>query len=103
MWRKLAAGLVGLDVATPTAAARRRVGVGPLHAMFDLLHGPAAGPATNGVWWRGLLVCALDGATLACPDSAANLTVFHKGGGHHGGTGYPLVWLLALVACGIAR
>jgi hypothetical protein len=37
---------------------------------------------------------------LCCPDSPANLTVFRRGGGHHGGTGYPMVRLLALVACG---
>jgi hypothetical protein len=26
--------------------------------------------------------------------------VYRKGGGHHGGTGYPMIRLLALVACG---
>jgi hypothetical protein len=82
------------------AAARRRVGAAPLRALFDLLRGPAAGPATRGVWWRGRLVCAVDGTTLACPDTPANLAVYRKGGGHHGGTGYPLVRLAALVACG---
>ncbi|WP_280783421.1 transposase [Rhodococcus opacus] len=30
----------------------------------------------------------------------ANLQVYHRGGGFHGGTGYPMVRLLALVACG---
>jgi hypothetical protein len=37
---------------------------------------------------------------LCCPDTAANLAVYCKGGGSHGGTGYPMVRLLALVACG---
>jgi hypothetical protein len=104
VWARLVAGLDGLDVARPTAAAlaqaRRRVGVAPLRGLFDLLRGPAAGLATKGVYWRGLLVCAIDGTTMCCPDTAANLAVFRRGGGHHGGTGYPMVRLLALVACG---
>ena len=41
---------------------------------------------------------------LCCPntaaDTAANLATFSKGGGYHGGTGYPMVRVLALVACG---
>ena len=104
VWRKLVAGLDGLAVASPTgaalAAARRRLGPAPLRALFGLLAGPAASPGTRGVWWRGLLVCAVDGTSLCCPDTAANLAVYRKGGGHHGGTGYPMVRLVALVACG---
>jgi hypothetical protein len=52
------------------------------------------------VVWRGRLVAALDGTTPACPASPANLAVSTRGGGNHGGTGYPMVRLLALVACG---
>jgi Insertion element 4 transposase N-terminal/Transposase DDE domain len=104
VWRKLTAGLEGLPVAAPTAGAlaqaRRRVGVAPLAWLFDLLRGPAAVPHGRGVWWRGLLVCAVDGTILTVPDSPANLARFTKGGGHHGGTGYPQARLLALVACG---
>ena len=104
VWGKLTAGLEGLAVAAPGAGAlaqaRRRVGAAPLAWLFDLLRGPAAVPHGRGVWWRGLLVCAIDGTILTVPHSAANLTRFTKGGGHHGGTGYPQVRLLALVACG---
>ncbi len=104
MWQKLTAGLAGLAVASPTSAAlseaRRRVGPAPLRALFDLLRGPAAGLATRGVWWRGRLVTAIDGTIMACPDTAANLAVYRRGGGHHGGTRYPQLRLLALVGCG---
>ncbi|WP_347813343.1 IS4 family transposase [Actinomadura sp. KC345] len=104
VWRRLVAGLEGLAVASPTGAAlaqaRRRVGVAPLRALLELLAGSAAGIATRGVYWRGLLVTAIDGTTMACPDTPANLEVFRKGGGYHGGTGYPLVRLLVLVGCG---
>jgi len=103
-WAKLTAGLSGLPVAAPTAGAlaqaRRRVGVAPLRFLFDLLRGAAAIPRGCGTRWRGMLVCAIDGTTLTVPDSAANLTRFTRGGGSHGGTGYPQARLLALVACG---
>lgn len=104
VWARLVAGLDGLPVRSPSAAAlaaaRRRVGPAPMVPLFRLLTGPAAGPATRGVWWRGRLVTAIDGTTLCCPDTPANLAVYCKGGGHHGGTGYPMIRLLTLVACG---
>ena len=104
VWAHLIAGLDGVAVATPSAAAlaaaRRRLGAAPLRALFDLLRGPAAGLSTTGVWWHGRLVTALDGTTLCCPDTPANLRVYRKGGSHHGGTGYPMLRLAALVACG---
>lgn len=104
VWTKMTAGLDGLAVATPTdgalAQARRRIGVAPLRALFDLLRGPAAGPATTGVYWRGRLVTAIDGTSMCCPDTAANLRVYRRGGGNHGGTGYPMIRVLALLACG---
>jgi hypothetical protein len=103
VWAKMTAGLGGLAVATPTAGAlaqaRRRIGTAPLRALFDLLRGPAAGLGTKGVYWRGLLVTAVEGTMMCCPDTTANLRVYRKGGGHHGGTGYPMIRMLALVAC----
>jgi hypothetical protein len=96
VWARLVAGLDGLPVASPTptglAAARRRIGAAPLAKLFDLLRGPAAGPATKGVWWRGRLVAAIDGTTMCCPDTPANLAVYRKGGGHHGGECASLKW-----------
>jgi hypothetical protein len=104
VWCKLTAGLAGLPVVAPApgalAQARRRWGSAPLRWLFDLLRGPAAVPRLRGVWWRGLLVCAVDGTTVTVPDSAANLARFTKQAGNHGGAGYPQARLLALVACG---
>jgi hypothetical protein len=100
VWDRLVSGLDGVDVAAPTAGAlcqaRRRVGAGPLRWLFDLLRGPAAGIATPGTRWRGLLVTALDGTTMTVADSAANLTVFTK----PGGSSQPLLRMLVLVSCG---
>lgn len=100
-WRRLAAGLGGLDVAAPTASAmtqaRRRLGPGPLRELFSLVRGP--GPA--GARWRGLLVCAIDGTIMHVADSAANLAVYSRQrGGRNGDSGYPMLRLLALVSCG---
>lgn len=104
VWRRLTAGLQGLQVASPTGSAlmqaRRRVGAAPLRWLFDLLRGPAPGIGTVGVWWRGLLVCAIDGTLAAVPDSPANLAVFTKHRCNNGGAGYPALRLLVLVCCG---
>jgi hypothetical protein len=104
VWAKLVAGLEGLAVAVPTSSAlcqaRRRVGVRPLRALFDLLAGPAVTAGSAGVRWRGLMVCAVDGTTMSVPDSTANLDCYGRQAGTHGGSGYPLLRLLAVVACG---
>jgi hypothetical protein len=73
VWRKLTSALEGCGIAQVTAGAlwqaRTRLGPGPLRALFDLLRGSAAAPRTSGSWWRGLLVCAIDGTTLDVPDT----------------------------------
>jgi hypothetical protein len=104
VWGKLVAGLDGLSVATVSGTglwhARVRVGVKPLRALFDLLRGPAAGVRTAGVWWRGLLVAAIDGTVLDVPDSPGNVARLGRNRSQHGQAGYPQIRLVALVACG---
>jgi hypothetical protein len=113
VWARLCAGLGGLAVAVPSpsalAAARVRIGVAPLRALFNLLRGAetgcvvvgTGGAGRTGVFWRNRLVTAVDGSILCCADTAANLAAFSKGGSSHGTTtGYPMVRVLALVACG---
>jgi hypothetical protein len=104
VWQRLVAGLDGLPVAGPTEAAltkaRHRIGPRPLRALFDLLRGPAASLA-GPVRWRGLLVCAIDGTTMSVADGAANLARYSKQrGGVTGGSGYPMLRLVAIMACG---
>lgn len=99
VWARLVSGLANPGVPPSSSAlaqARRRVGVAPLKALFELLAGPPAGAPR----WRGLLVCAMDGTTMSVPDSPANLTRYGHQSGSHGGSGYPLVRLLTVVVCG---
>ena len=101
---KLTAGLGKLPVAHPSDSvlwqARARLGAAPLRWLFDLLRGPATASTAGSVRWHGLLVCAVDGTTMSVPDSARNLAVYSKQAGSHGGSGYPLLRLVALVTCG---
>jgi hypothetical protein len=101
VWGRLTAGLEGLPSASPSASAmtqaRRRLGPGPLRELFFLLRGPSPADAR----WRGLLVCAVDGTIMTVADTTANLAVYAKQkGGATGGSSYPQLRLLALVACG---
>jgi len=99
VWARLVSGLGWRGPAPSSsvlAQARRRVGVAPLRALFELVAGPPAGA----VRWRGLLVCAMDGTTMSVPDSPANLSAYGHQTGSHGGSAYPLVRLIAVVACG---
>jgi hypothetical protein len=104
VWGQMVGGLTGLPVVRPCpssmAASRRRVGVAPVRALFELLAGPVAAGRAGSVFWRGRLVCAVDGTTVCAADSPANLTVYAKNACNHGASGYPLVRLVALVACG---
>jgi hypothetical protein len=104
VWHKLTAGLGKLPVANPGDnalwQARARLGAAPLRWLFDLLRGPATATTSGAVRWYGLLVCAIDGTTMSIPDSPRNLAAYSKQAGNHGGSGYPLLRLVALVTCG---
>ena len=64
VWSKLTSGLAGLSGSVPSASAlrqaRQRLGPQPLRALFDLIRGPTATPATQ-TRWRGMLLTVLDG------------------------------------------
>ncbi|MGH3406929.1 MAG: transposase domain-containing protein, partial [Streptosporangiaceae bacterium] len=75
VWGKLTCGLGGLPLARPAASslcrARRRVGAGPLRALFETLAGPVGQPGQPGVFYRGLRTVAVDGTLLHVPDDPA--------------------------------
>jgi Insertion element 4 transposase N-terminal/Transposase DDE domain len=101
VWARLVAGLHPSSVATPGSSALsqalRRVGVAPLRELFTLVAGPAVGAAR----WHGLLVCAIDGTSMFVPNSAANASAFGRQTGRPDAeSGYPMLRLLTIVACG---
>lgn len=101
VWARLVAGLDPATVATPGSSALsqaiRRVGVAPLRELFTLVRGPAIGAAR----WHGLLVCAIDGTSMFVPNSAANAAAFGRQSGRPDAeSGYPMLRLLTVVACG---
>lgn len=104
IWSRLTASIpVPLPVPAPSSitAAMRRVGPKPLQALFDLVKGPAAVTATQVARFAGRLVVAIDGTQIALPDTPANLAVFPKAtAGPNGPAGYPMLRVVALVACG---
>ena len=68
VWRKLTGALDGMSVAKVTAAAlwQARTRLGPRRCGPCSICCAAAPPrrARAGSWWRGRLVCAIDGTTL---------------------------------------
>ena len=68
-----------------------------LRELFALLRGPAASAAG----WRGLLVCAIDGTSMFVPKSTATAALFGRQTGRPAAeSGYPMLRLLTIVACG---
>lgn len=101
VWGRLIAGLDPATVSTPGSSALsqalRRIGVAPLRELFTLVRGPAAGALR----WQGLLVCAVDGTSMFVPNTAANIAVFDRQTGRpDAASGYPMLRLLTIVACG---
>jgi hypothetical protein len=101
VWARLVAGLDPATVARPGSSALsqalRRVGVAPLRELFTLVCGPAVGAAR----WHGLLVCAIDGTSMFVPNSTANAAAFGRQSGRPDAeSGYPMLRLLTVVACG---
>jgi Insertion element 4 transposase N-terminal/Transposase DDE domain len=111
VWGKLTAGLAGLpglEVACPSEKAlrdmRRRLGLAPLKALFEVLAGPLAWPYAPGVSFCGLRTVAFDGcSSLRVPDTARNRAWLGRIRHPHGYAGYPALRLLTLAETGTRR
>lgn len=100
-----------LDLALPTtrgepvaksaiAQARQRLGEDPVAYLFVLTAAAWATASAARHAWRGLSLFALDGTTLRVPDSPENWAAFggQVGNSQRGGSAYPTVRLLGLIA-----
>lgn len=108
--RLLLAGLqaivgLGVEVEPATKAAisraRSRLGMEPVKELYDRIAGPVADAQTQGAFYRGWHVVALDGFTLETPDTVANEEAFGRPKSPSGGkSAYPLVRGVGLVEVG---
>jgi Insertion element 4 transposase N-terminal/Transposase DDE domain len=105
VWAKLTAALDGLGLAVPSPKAlrdlRRRVGIAPVKALFEVLAGPLGRPRTPGVTFGRYRTVAFDGCrSLKVPDTARNRAWLGKMNAALGETGYPVIQLMTLVETG---
>ncbi|WP_327119120.1 IS4 family transposase [Nocardia sp. NBC_01730] len=106
VWDKLIAGLGSLLPHRPSEKGlrdlRRRVGAAPLKALFEVVAGPLAQPATPGVCYRRWRTVAFDGCgSLQAPDQPRIRLWLGKFTRYRGGTeGYPHLRVLTLCETG---
>lgn len=96
---------LGLEVIPAGKAAisraRSRLGTEPVKALYDRIVGPIAEAGTQGAFYRGWHVVALDGFTLETPDTVANEQAFGRPKApSRGKSAYPLVRGVGLVEVG---
>jgi hypothetical protein len=105
VWQKLTAGLIGLDLPSPSEKAlrdlRRRLGPAPFKALFEVLAGPVGQPHTPGVTYRGLRTVAFDGCnSLRVPDTERNRSWLGRIRYRMGFAGYPTLRMMTLIETG---
>ena len=105
VWQKLTAGLVGLDLPSPSEKAlrdlRRRLGPAPFKTLFEIIAGPLGQPHTPGVSYRGLRTVAFDGCnSLRVPDTERNRSWLGRIRYRMGFAGYPTLRMMTLIETG---
>jgi hypothetical protein len=105
VWGKLTAALDGLGLDVPSAKAlrdlRRRIGVAPARALFEVLAGPLGQPRTPGVMAGGYRTVSFDGCkSVKVPDTPANRGWLGKMNAALGVAGYPVIQFMVLAETG---
>ncbi|MFJ2590981.1 IS4 family transposase [Streptomyces sp. NPDC087538] len=83
--------------------ARSRLGVAPLRQLFARVCRPVATAGTQGSFYRGWRLTAIDGTTFDLPDTKANMEAFGRpprSGRGEQNVGYPQLRMVGLVECG---
>jgi len=107
-FRRLVAGLrwcwpdpTGLHVSKGALCqARYRLGARPLARLFRRVCRPLATATTPDAFLFGSRLLALDGTTLAIPDTPASVRAFGRQPSPRGASAWPRVQVVALSACG---
>ncbi|MGH7733700.1 MAG: transposase, partial [Gemmatimonadales bacterium] len=80
---------------------RRRIGIAPVKALFEVLAGPLGQPRTPGVMFGRYRTVAFDGCrSIRVPDSERNRSWLGKLNAALGETGYPAIQLMTLCETG---
>ena len=91
-----------LPVKSALIQARVRLGPEPLKALFEQTARPLATKATQGAWYRGWRLMAIDGSCLDVADTPANQAWFGRprSGRGEGVGAFPKVRVVGLAECG---
>lgn len=81
-------------------AARKRLGVAPIRALYHQVVHPVATAETPGAFYKGWHLVGIDGTLWDVPDSPANARVFGRPTGGRGDGAFPQVRKLSLVELG---
>ncbi len=92
----------GYEVAGDSAISIRRYQLGSnvLKELFKAVCRPMATPQTQGAFFEGLRLMAIDGAQQDVPDTAENIAKFGRYHGRKGDSAFPKLQLVYLCECG---
>lgn len=96
----LEAGKFRVSSKAALSAARQRLGAEPVRRVHEQMARPLADPNLAGSYWKGLLLVAIDGSTLALQDTASNAEAFGRPSNQNGQGSYPLARFVALAEVG---
>lgn len=82
------------------SSARQRLGELPMRKLHDALALPMREPSLAGSYFKGFLLTAIDGSTLALQDTKENDGAFGRSSNQNGGGCWPMARFVALVECG---
>jgi len=90
------------EPAGPSALSYQRalLGVEPLQWLFEQGTHLLCTPETEGAWYRGYRLMALDGSLFNVPDTAANAATFGRSCNQYGKGAYPQARAVMLTECG---
>src|SRR6266851_3238138 len=90
------------EPAGPSALSYQRaiLGVEPLQWLFEQGTHLLCAPETEGAWYRGYRLMALDGSLFNVPDTEANAAAFGRSCNQYGKGAYPQARAVMLTECG---
>ena len=98
----VASGAPSVDAAGASALAYQRelLGVEPVKQLFEQGTHVLCEQQTEGAWYRGHRLMALDGSLFNLPDTAANDDAFGRSSNQYGKGAYPQARAVFLTECG---